>query len=241
MTNGEYIGAGSATTKLLLHLNGNSVDSSGNGNNGTITGASSVNGKFGGGYDFKNPVSSGVATTDYIYVPNSATMNPGSNNFTAVMWFYCNTTGAVANKFLFVKYNNANQDNVISLYHNASYQLECAIRDGNGNDINCSSSIAINDSKWHCAILTRNGTTGSLYLDGSLVGTKTNASIGTIDLNNANGHWWIGAFSNSTSMTFFSNNAFTGILDEHIFDIGKAWSASEVKKYYTYAKGRFNN
>ena len=37
MTLGEYIGAGSATTKLLLHLNGNSTDSSGNGNNGTDT------------------------------------------------------------------------------------------------------------------------------------------------------------------------------------------------------------
>ena len=47
MSFGEYLGAGSSTTKLLLHLNGNSNDSSGNGNNGTVTGAVLTTDRFG--------------------------------------------------------------------------------------------------------------------------------------------------------------------------------------------------
>ena len=53
-TLGEYLGAGASTTKLLLHLNGKSTDSSGNGNNGTNSNItySLANGKFGQGAGF---------------------------------------------------------------------------------------------------------------------------------------------------------------------------------------------
>lgn len=43
---GEYLWAGSTTTMGLYHLNGNANDSSGNGNNGTATNITWVEGKF---------------------------------------------------------------------------------------------------------------------------------------------------------------------------------------------------
>ena len=54
MSLGEYNGAGSGTTKLLAHLNGNSNDSSGNANNGSDTNItySLANGKLGQGAGF---------------------------------------------------------------------------------------------------------------------------------------------------------------------------------------------
>lgn len=238
LTLGEYMGAGSGTTKLLLHLNGSSTDSSGNSNNGIIVGASSVDAKFGKGYYFANP-SSTAAAINYIYVPNSSSMNPGSSDLTLGIWFKTSATGR--SQAIIFKYNSLNHKNLLGFEIDASYYFKGIIRDGNNNNISTTSPNTVNDGKWHSAIQTRVGTTGSLYLDGNLVDTNTNSSIGTINLNSSGSYWWIGCYSTSTLPSTGSNNSYNGYLDEHFLEIGKGWTASEVKKYYTYAKGRFNN
>jgi len=75
MSLGEYTGAGSGTTKLLLHLNGNNTDTSGNSNSSTDTAItySQANGKFGQGAGF-NGSSSIILITD-----NAALQGTGSH------------------------------------------------------------------------------------------------------------------------------------------------------------------
>lgn len=65
MTLGEYLP--NSNTKLLLHLNGSSADSSGNNNNGTDTSItySQANGKFGQGAGFDS-------TSDKILIANES-------------------------------------------------------------------------------------------------------------------------------------------------------------------------
>ena len=75
MSAGEYLGAGSTTTKLLLHLNGNSNDSSGNGNNGTVYGATLTTDRFGNA----NSANSFNGTNNYIEIPNSTSIDLSSN------------------------------------------------------------------------------------------------------------------------------------------------------------------
>ena len=97
ITFGEYLGAGSGTTKLLLHLNGNSTDSSGNGNNGTVNGATSTNsGKFGGAYNFDG-------SNDYITLPSFSWID---GPFTFSAW---------------IKRNNKNRRDTIVYYGNGNY------------------------------------------------------------------------------------------------------------------------
>jgi len=80
--NGQYLGAGSATTKLLLHLNGNSTDVSGNGNNGTDANITYGlgNGKFFAGAGFNG-------TTSKIRCSSAISF---TGNFTISFWIYMN-------------------------------------------------------------------------------------------------------------------------------------------------------
>lgn len=216
MSLGEYIGAGSGTTKLLLHLNGNSTDSSGNGNNGTDTNISysQANGKFGQGAGF-NGSSSKIA------IASNLGIDEGS--ITMSIW---------------TKINNRSVYAVLSETLSSSSRVSYSIRitsttlnffrtrRGISDD-----QFAVSDtntSDMRNIILTYDGTTLKGYLNGSYVGQLNCSGNGS---------------RISTSATQFGNGIgadeyFNGSIDEVIVE-NVAWSAEKVKKYYTMAKGRF--
>lgn len=229
MSLGEYIGAGASTTKLLLHLNGNSTDSSGNGNNGTDTAItySQANGKFGQGAGF-NGSSSKIVIAD----------NPSlriSGNITMSFWAYLTsrpTSNGLLYTFISKKYNGVNQGYYFDLFNNTG--TNTIIRCGSYSqpvDYNTVSNFTNSElNVWVNWVGIYDGTAWKLYKNGNLI-SSTNRASGAIS---SNEEVDIGSLSFQGSFARYLN----GTIDEVIIE-NRAWSASEVKKYYTHTKGRF--
>lgn len=216
MNNGEYIGAGSGTTKLLLHLNGNSLDSSGNGNNGTDTDVtySLANGKLGQGAGFNG-------SSSRIMLPNMTTLS--SVTFSA--WIKL-TGNAPVNAAYITNLQGTNSFGVS--IHPTGNKLNTIIYPATTTNLYDNTGANMNDSTWHHVVSTWNGTTLTLYKDGTFVGsmalTATNAGGSTSS---------IGCNGNGIANTFFP-----GSIDEVLIE-NRGWTAEEIKRYYTYAKGRY--
>jgi Concanavalin A-like lectin/glucanases superfamily/Domain of unknown function (DUF2341) len=147
----------------VWHLpNGSSLslaDSTTNGRTGTNHGATATSGKIDGGATFGG--------SQYVSLP-STTLSSG--NFTVSLWFKTTSRGV-----LFSEQNVAIGSTPTSwdpmLYVDTNGKLEGGIYTGNTPGI--TSSSAVNNGSWHFAVLTVNasGTTQTLYLDGSTVGS----------------------------------------------------------------------
>lgn len=209
---GQYLGAGSATTKLLLHLNGNSTDSSGNGNNGSDSNItySQVNGKFGQGAGF-NGVSSRINfpknSNTYLY-----------NNWTIIAWVKRNVTGI-------------NNSCIWQMGNCFFYVQQAGYYDGGGDRYVVNSLFNQNDTtNWHCYIWTKSSTTGQcFYQDGVLAGTQASTS------NNSDGYYEVNmCFQGAPGANTSSNQN----VDEFAL-LGGIMTPQQVAKYYTYTKGYY--
>ena len=212
---GEYLGAGASTTKLLLHLNGNSTDSSGNNNNGTDTNITYGlgNGKFGQGALFNG--SSSKITTPL--------GNFGTGNFTISLWI---KTTQEATRVIFGKTTEVDKDN-------GGYVLYRDLWDGYVFKFGTTKLVIGSlPSVWTNFIVTRDGNIGYIYINGSYAVSVS--GISGYNQNSASGVFTLGTSPGSNWTPRF----YSGAIDEVIVE-NRAWTASEIKKYYTYSKGRF--
>lgn len=223
MSLGEYIGAGASTTKLLLHLNGNSTDSSGNGNNGTDTNItySQANGRFGQGAGLNG-------SSSYIIVPNSA---KGGNSVTVSAW---------------VKINSLTGGGVVYMesglaYCGIEYTASGALTLDNKTSLTSFSNFTtsgglLTTDTWYNLVYVYDSSSG--FLSGYINGNRViNQSRGGNQL------YYSETNSNSIGSYTYNNGAshasyVNGAIDEVIIE-NRAWTAEEVKKYYTHTKGRF--
>jgi hypothetical protein len=228
-TLGEYLGAGASTTKLLLHLNGNSTDSSGNSNSGTDTAItySQANGKFGQGAGFTKDSRINIPTQTYFNLQSP---------FTISTWVYQTSRGTSTSYEggLLCK-DNATTNNrswafVVRGPADGANTGKLRFTYNRPSDTSVLSSGVIPLNKWtNCIIVSTQGTY-TFYINGVASGSGntniTPAFQGTsplfIGLNN----------TNQFVETIIGNQ------DEVIVET-RAWSASEVKKYYTYSRGMF--
>jgi len=223
MSNGEYLGSGSGITKGLWHLNGNSTDTSGNGNNGTDTSMtySLANGRFNQGGVFSG--------SGYISIPSGGWVG-NLTAFTIVAWFkrasdsasqaiYTNGTTA-SSIWCFLNLTSTGLVNFDSYDGNAGTRANLvSVTSGLGNGL------------WHNVVAVKSGASSRyLYVDGKLEASDLTHNP-SLSFNNG----YIGAYSVSGGGIA---SRFTGSIDEVIVE-NVAWSAEKVKKYYTYAKGRF--
>lgn len=210
MTLGEYLP--NSNTKLLLHLNGNSTDSSGNGNNGVDTAItySQANGKFGQGAGFGS-------TSKILKTSFSST---GQHNGTWSQWIKTATTTG--------QQTIIEHDDSASLMINIEvYNHKIRVGTWNGStDPVLSSGASVDDGVWHNVIVTKNGAGVIIYVDGNNSGA---ANLNDITFG---GNFCVGR-DNVNNV-----NSFIGSIDEVIYE-PRVWSASEIKKYFTMAKGRF--
>ena len=224
---GEYLGAGASTTKLLLHLNGNSTDSSGNGNDGTTNGIDYVNGKFGQAASFN-------ATSDYIEIQNESAFDFERNMpFTISLWAKFNSTGVIR-IFLSKQLASGNYTG-IGFYTDTINKIHTQLSNTyqtNNLEV-CTNNAFTDTTNFHNYIWTYNGSSQAsgalIYVDGvaqtmSVVYNNLTASI----LNDIKVR--IGNRA--------SNYNFNGIIDEVIWE-NVVWTPEYIKKYYTYSKGRF--
>jgi len=157
-------------------FNGNANDQSGNGNNGTVTGAQLTNNRLGNvnsAYTFNG-------SSDFITVPASSTLN-FTTNFSFSCWVnipdYSQNTSGIAQRAVIGKQrgNNLSGMNFIAVNSSPSSVYSFGINDGPNNIvINNGSSIPLNT--WSHFVGTYDGLTGKLYKDGNLVASN-NTSI----------------------------------------------------------------
>jgi hypothetical protein len=225
VTNESYEGAVSSNTSmaLWLDLNQNSstvTDKSGQGNDGTVTGATFKN--VTGNLYFNDGYYEFDGNSDYITVPSSTDWAFGTDDFAVEVWF--NTYEIESGPFVY-------QNNMIGTYHDSVaganrwlvnlrsglFRLYC---DGVVGSIIASTAVGTNE--WHHGVVTRKDGVGYLYLDGVL--DKTNALTCNIS---AEDILDIGYSAEWTS----SDRDWNGSIDEvHIYN--RSLSADEVRNNY---------
>ena len=196
-------------------------DSSGNGNDGVIHGATWTDGKVGKALRFDG-------RDDYVEVPDSASLNFGTSDFTVSMWLkYPSQAGGTHNyAMVYGKYKETFPWKGINIF------ADCACDGGTSGKItfrvdanNCLFSNApnLNDNIWRYFTFVRTGTTLKIYINGAL---DNSIPISTINIDNS-GHAIFGA----NSIEHPTSQSFNGKIDE-VRIYNRALTADEIKTHY---------
>lgn len=225
---GQYVGAGSATTKLLYHLNGNSTDVSGNSNNGTDANItySLANGKFNQGAGF-NGSSSKITSAS-----NSGIS--GDVVFTISFWYKPSAQATTIPILQFGVGSNSVYTNVTIF--NGYQQLGdlCVMWKGGASGWTCTTSnTLIQNNIWNYITIVKTAgnprTTTLFYVNGILYGNAATGSTTTPNITNSK---FILGYDTLTNLWgVFS-------IDEIVVD-NVAWDAIKINKILTMGKGRF--
>lgn len=219
MTLGEYLP--NSSTKLLLHLNGNSTDSSGNGNNGVDTDITYVDGKFGKCASF-NGTSSNIAIAD------NNTLDFGTGDFTFITWLYPTNFPSSNARFVLSKGGGAGNSQYWLRIENSSGQLRFLTAQGSSITlVDADATTALTLNTWQMVAVGRRGTTHFININGKDVKT----TVGTVRNCDNSDSFIIGLAKGG-------GECWSGSQDE-FFAENRGWTQTELAKHYTYAKGRF--
>ena len=218
MSLGEYIKT--PNTVGLWHLNGNSNDDSGNGNNGTDTAIvyGKQYGKFNEGAYFNGSNSDITFSNVYIDV----------TGFTIIAWRYLLDASAYRN---IISKCTDNQAHPFDIYvvkgsQDVQFYVGNGVNPGVGNNVKGSNCVIFN--KWQCWMFTLDSNKlASIYVDGKHVNS------GTLNFTIVNGTTPVRLGIRQDGYVKANGSA-----DEVIIE-NKVWTQQEIQKYYTNALGRF--
>jgi hypothetical protein len=155
---------------------GNANDASGNGNHGTVNGATLTTDRFGN----VNSAYSFDGVNDEISA-NIPLLPIGNNNRTLVTWINTNVSGFNFNNShpylgTIAAYGNAAAGNVIFPQMIENNNFKAYFESGSSSN-QLFSNTAINNSDWHCIVTTFNGLNVKMYIDGVLNATTSNITL----------------------------------------------------------------
>jgi hypothetical protein len=194
--------------KLYLPFEGNANDASGNGNNGSVDGASLTAGKFGQCYSFDG-------SDDYIDI-NTPAIQDGTQDFTVAFWYNQSSGGRqqfinFADDSDFIIQTGENQDDNVAHVR--------ANQDGSWTDIVI--ATAHNYNTWYFLTVTYHSTNGwNLYINA----TKEDDNAQTGVFGSKNWGSLIGAWSSDPIQHFFH-----GKIDSPMI-FSKALSQQDIKR-----------
>lgn len=193
-------------------FNGNANDESGNGNNGTVNGATLTEDRFGNAnsaYSFNGDYIKIAQANDFLF-----------NDFTISAWFNYTASGGTT-AIIGNPANSANEDAWILAF--IAGQLQGYVYSGNYTN-----TSPITPNRWHLATFVKNGATAQLYLNTMLL---TNITVpSTITYNQPRG-LIIGADDDAGSDGNADNLFFNGMIDD-ISIYNRALSYSEIQDLY---------
>lgn len=166
----EGLGETDTYTKLLLHFDGNSVDSSGTNKVVNTVGSptySSAISKFGGSSIYINSAS------NYLAIPYTSDLDFGTNDFTIDMWCYTDGSAGGTYKTLFLKGDDATDFGSPRIDgYNGVFTIRFANNAGTawGNEITTS---AYSNNVWNHLAVVRSGTNLYAFINGVLSGSTT--------------------------------------------------------------------
>ena len=219
----EYLGAGSWTTKLLLHLNQNATDSSWNWNNWEPTNIIWT-------WWMVWSWSASFSWDGTIAINNKVINN---SSFSISFWIKTWTHWAWINTCIIDNtwFSWFNRWVIIWQFSWNLHKLYTRIMEWSNNFWNTLvSNTNIDDNIWHHIVYTYTNDTSTnwinLYIDWNLDNQKTAISSMWVATNNL--YFWR---SSDTAQYYFKWTK-----DEIIIELWKIWSATDAKKHYTYSK-----
>ena len=197
---------------------GNANDASGNGNNGTVNGATLTTDRFGN----VNSAYSFDGVNDEISA-NIPLLPIGNSNRTLVTWINTNVSGFNYNNShpylgTIAAYGNSAGGNVIFPQMIENNNFKAYFESGSSSN-QLFSNTAINNGDWHCIVTTFNGLNVKMYIDGVL-----NATTSNITLITANSVFGIGYCP-------WANIHFQGKIDD-ISIYNRALTSQEITQLY---------
>ena len=209
----------------LWHFNTGATDSSGNGNNGTVVGATldTINQKLGAGcYSF--------TIDDYIWMANASSLNPGSGDFSIIFWTKTLATArqalirktATSAKGLFIEVNQITSDGKIffSVFDGVAFRQFKSI-------------AIINDGVYHAIGATwENATQTMLIYDNGVEGHTEDFVGGTVGNIDVVDRLEIGRDNAGGGRRFFD-----GLMDEVVFYPDRALTPAEMLEFYNEGLG----
>ena len=198
-------------------FDGNANDESGNGNNGTVNGATLTSDRFGNNnsaFHFQVNANGGWGSAqDRIVVSNPSIGN--NNAFTMSSWVYLKTKpGSFANRpHTIMGRWNGNGTSVFR--HQIDYDGTLSTNLLQGSNSNIFASVSINYNEWKHIVISYDGTTLRHFIDGTKVGEQVfniqmNSSSSDLtfgELHMGNGHWYL--FSGYMDELGYWNRALT--------------------------------
>jgi hypothetical protein len=189
-------------------------------NNGTLTNGPTFNTGSGGSIVFDG-------VDDYCDI-NNTTLPSGNNPHTVSSWIYkqgdntsngwvslaaWGTNSANEKRMIFVSSNSSNNNKIYTGFYS--------------NDFNWGTGVTNN--VWTYLVWTFNGSSESIYLNGSLYGTHSVSNVNTVlGVNHA-----IGGYFDSSFISYYNGR----ISNFQLYN--RALSAQEVLQNYNATKGRF--
>lgn len=203
-------GAASAANLLLLHFDGSSTDSSTYGRTITAVGnatTSTAEKKFG------THAALFDGSGDRFDVPSSADFNLGASDFTVDFWAWINSSTNGQNERLVV-FEGTTQTRGILISDTTKSAIGLNLF-GSGWTILSGSGAISNQTWFHCA-LVRSGTTTTLYINGTSVGSTTAQPLPTTNSSVSIG---------GNTVRFASSN-FNGYIDEVRIVNSAVWTSN---------------
>ncbi|MBU0713264.1 hypothetical protein KJ762_01980 [bacterium] len=200
-------------------FNGNANDESGNGNNGTVNGASLTTDRFGN----TNSAYSFDGINDYIIIQNHNTLEPA--NLTITCFIYVDSESNVVgfDDFLRKQYGGNDASYELGLDTDLG-KIHFAINRGSSNGLDgvLISSSTITYNKWHFISGTYDGNEIKLFIDGSLDNSMSFSN--TILYDNSR--------SLSIGSDYYENTHWAGGKIDDILIYNRALSESEIDSLY---------
>jgi len=140
-------------------------------------------------------------TGDYLIAPNSPNMNMGNGNFTVEMWLYVPSLPSTFKRVLTIgniSIPTSDNEGILFEISNAN-KMGAAVFSGSTNYSVGDPNVLATNTWMHFAFV-RNGSTLTLYRDGTSLGTS---NIGTASMNFSNTYvTWIGRWPTNTGRDF---------------------------------------
>ncbi len=145
-------------------------------------------------------------SNDYVTIADSTTLSPGTGDYTIELWFKTSVDCTANTCHIFSNYGTGGT-NRASVEIGTNNQLSCTYRDGSSNQASATVATNYRDNTWHYTACVKRGKTAALYVDGSQVGTSSNASMGSVNTAGI-------AKAIGTSAQALSTQIYTGYIDE---------------------------
>ena len=163
---------------------------------------------------------------DYVLAAANPDLNWGTGDFTVEMWVNVSSSSTYGTLFSTEVNAQEEEENTFVISMNSSLQI--SLTTYSTVLLSPSSATQIPQNTWKHIVVTRKGTTLTLYIDKSSAGTATSS------VNYVAGGYTIGALPRS-----LSNTNLTGKVSNVRVYKGKALTLAEIEQNYNATKGRY--